>query len=270
MNTNTQPTKGRWVYSYQFSKHFFIDEQGRVIDPDVANLTKPLIAQPAVQNAAAPVQRFVAPAPVQRPIAPAPVERPVAPAPVQRYVAPAPVQRYVAAPVPRPVAPAPVQRNVVVTNWAGPAPIQRHVAAPVPRPVAPTPSLARTGRAYVNRRTRSASVSSSGSSRSNSSRRSNTSARRPKAKATHERFQKVWLNRQAVLRRGPSLTTRVKKNLDKDTQITVDTSVVVNIFYRDNLRKRIKVVSPIVGWVTVETEKGRLYRKCRTSLESNI
>lgn len=269
MNTITQPTKGRWVYSYQFSKHFFIDEQGRIIDPEVANLTKPLTLQTPVQNAVpAPVQRPVAPAPVQRPVAPAPVQRIVAPAPVQRIVAPAPVQRHVAAPVPRPVAPAPVQRNTVVSRYAVPAPVV--APAPVQTHVAPTPSPARNNRAYVNRRTRSASVSSSGSSRSNSSRRSNTSNRRPRAKATHERFQKVWLNRQAVLRRGPSLTTRVKKNLDKDTQITVDTSVVVNIYYRDNLRKRIKVIAPIVGWVTVETEKGRLYRKCQASLESNI
>lgn len=257
MNTITQqPSKGRWVYSYQFSKHFFIDEHGRIIDPDVANITKPLTLQTPVQNAA-----------------PAPVQRNVAPAPVQRNVAPAPVQRNVAAPVPRPVAPAPVQRNVVVvpavTRPVAPAPVQRRAApAPVQRRVAPAPTPARNNRAYVNRGTRSASVSSSGSSRSNSSRRSNTSTRRPKA--TRERYQKVWLNRQAVLRRGPSLTTRVKKNLDKDTQITVDTSIIVNIYYRDNLRKRIKVISPAVGYVTVETEKGRLYRKCQASLESNI
>lgn|ERR1719203_520299 len=266
MNINTQPTKGRWVYSYQFSKHFFIDEQGRIIDPDVAKITKPLTLQTPVQNAA--------PAPVQRNVGPAPVQRIVAPAPVQRNVAPVPVQRNVAAPVPRPVAPALVQRNVVVVPAVTrpvvrAPPVQRRVApAPVQRRVAPAPTPARNNLAYVNRATRSASVSSSGSSRSNSSRRSNASTRRPKAKST--RFQKVWLNRQAVLRRGPSLTTRVKKNLDKDTQITVDTSVIVNIFVRDNLRKRIKVISPITGWVTVETEKGRLYRKCQASLESNI
>merc|ERR1712007_418535 len=168
-----------------------------------------------------------------------------APAPVQRFVAPAPVQRY--------VAPAPARRRAT-----------------------PSPSTSRNTRT-VHRGTRSASVSSSGSSRSNASRRSTTSSRKPK---TNQRYQKVWLNRDAVLRRGPSLNTRVKANLDKDTKITVDTSSIINIYYNDNLRKRIKVVEyrdygrnrgwSTKGWVTVETEKGRLYRKCQASLESDM
>jgi len=263
---NIQPPKGRWVYSWEFSKFFFIDEQDRIIDPDVANIQKPLnLRAPVVNAASVPVQNVVAPAPVQSRVAPTPAAAPA----VQRNVALAPVPR--PAPAQRYVAPSPPQRYVA------PAPVPR-LPVPARRRVTPSPSTSRNTRTVVvNRGTRSASVSSSGSSHSNASRRSTTSSRKPK---TTQRYQKVWLNRDAVLRRGPSLNTRVKANLDKDTKITVDTSSIINIYYNDNLRKRIKVVEyrdygrnrgwNTKGWVTVETEKGRLFRKCQASLERDI
>lgn len=271
---STQP-KGRWVYSWEFKKYFFIDEQNRIIDPEVAQLQKPAnlsnVLTPAqTQKAVAPapiqrnvVQRTVAPAPVQRNIAPAPARRTVSPAQIQRNVTPAPPQQ-------RNVAPAPVQR-------ANPAPVQRQTTV-VPAPAnfaqrlaAPTTRVQRTApqvqpRRSVPRQNRSASVSSSGSARSASSKRSTSS--RSSTKKT-ERYQIVYLNRKAVVRSAPFPNTRVIKNLDKDAEITIDTFSVRTIWYNDNMRKRIKIVDPErddkkkVGWITVETDSGRLYRKYR-------
>jgi len=131
----------------------------------------------------------------------------------------------------------------------------RRSPAPAPRPQWTT--ITNSGKRTVTpqnrrppaRRTRSASVSSSGSSvrsRSNS-------------KSVFVRYPSYYLNRQAVVRSGPSLNTRVKENLKEGTEITTDEVHTRTIFYNGNLRKRIKIVKPLVGWVTVETEKGKLY-----------
>lgn len=223
----TQP-QGRWIYSWEFSKYFFIDEQSRIIDPEIAQFPKPW-GPPAANNATQ----------TQRNVVPAPVRGTVAPAPVQKTVVP----------VPRNVALVPRQRIT---------PAQRNVA---PAPANYAQKLAASTRRPASRQTRSASVSSSGSSRSFSTKKSKTSTKT-------KRYQKVYLNRVAVLRKGPSLNTRVKENLEINTEVTVDTANVINIYYNDNLRKRIKVVAPVEGWVTVETETGRLYRKCQASLEN--
>jgi hypothetical protein len=272
---STQSPKGRWVYSWEFKKYFFIDEQNRIIDPEVAQLQKPanlpnVLTPISIQRTVAPaapiqrneVQRNVAPAPNQRIVAPAPTRRTVSPAQIQRNVAPAP------RPVPqqrRNVAPAPVpqQRNVA------PAVQRQTTVIPAPanfaqRLAAPTTRVQRTTPRAQPRRNRSASVSSSGSSRSA---RSTSSRRSASAKKT-ERYQKVVLRRQAVLRRGPSLNTRVVENLDQNTEVWIDSQSVLSIWYNDNLRKRVKIIDPKngkkKGWVTVETENGKLYRKSTT------
>ena len=327
---NFQILKGRWFFSSEFSKHLFIDGEGRIIDPDVAGIPKPLNLQTPVQKNAAPqpvnttvqttpVQKAIAPAPVVQPqiapampriVAPAPIPAPVvqpqiAPAPVPSFVAPAPMPSFVApAPVPNFVAPAPVPSYgapapmpsfvapvpvpsfvapapmpsygapVPVPSFVTPAPVQRIVAprtAPAPAPARTTVHRSSATRDTGHRAspsTRSASVSSSGSSQSHASRSSTTSSR--KRTAPRQQFQTVWLNRAAILRKGPSLNTKFKGNLEKDTSIVIDTTSIVNIYYNDNLRKRIKIICPKEGWVTVETEKGRLFRKCQARLESNI
>jgi len=221
----TQP-QGRWIYSWGFSKYFFIDEQSRIIDPEIAQFPKPW--GPPAANNAIQTQRNVAPH--------------------RGTVAPHRGFQKTVVPVPRNVAFVPRQRIT---------PAQRNVAPPANY----AQKLAASTRRHASRQTASASVSSSGSSRSFSTKKSKTSTRT-------KRYQKVYLNRVAVLRKGPSLNTRVKENLEINTEITVDTANVVNIYYNDNLRKRIKVVAPVEGWVTVLTETGRLYRKCQASLEN--
>lgn len=270
---STQSPKGRWVYSWEFKKYFFIDEQNRIIDPEVAQLQKPanlpnVLAPTSTQRTvapAAPIQRNV----VQRNVA----QKNVAPAPNQRIVAPA-VQRQAPAPTRRTVSPAQTQRNV--TPAPRPVPQQRRNVAPavqrqttvVPAPAnfaqrvaAPTTRVQRTAPRAQTRRNRSASVSSSGSTRSARS----VSSRRSTSTKKAERYQYVVLKRQAVLRRGPSLTTRVVKNLDQGTEVWIDAQSVLTICVNDNLRKRVKIIDPEdgkkKGWVTVETAKGKLYRK---------
>lgn len=277
---STQSPKGRWVYSWEFKKYFFIDEQNRIIDPEVAQLQKPanlphVLTPTSIQRTVAPapnqrnvVQRNVAPAPNQRSAAPA-VQRNVAPAPTRRTVSPAQVQRN-AAPAPRPVpqqrrnvVPAPAVRSVPQQRNVAPAVQKQTTVIPAPanfaqRLAAPTTRVQRTTPRSQPRCNRSASVSSSGSTRSASSRRSASTKKT-------ERYQKVVLRRQAVLRRGPSLNTRVVENIDQNTEVWIDSQSVLSIWYNDNLRKRVKIIDPEngkkKGWVTVETEKGKLYRK---------
>lgn len=267
---STQQPKGRWVYSWEYSKYFIIDEQDRIIDPDVARIPIPA----NLGNVTAPIQRKVAPAaPIQRNAASARTRRTVSPAPVQRNVAPAqrpaPVQQ-------RNVAPRPVPRTAVLAtfNLSGGRIVQQtNTTIPVPANFAQTFAAPNTRTQRVApRRNRSASVSSSGSTRSVSSKRSTTS----KKNTAPQKYQKVYLNRAAVVRKCPSLNTRVIENLEEDAEIFVDTSSIMNIWYNDNLRKRIKVVEEhefrgwiTKGWVTVETEKGRLYRKTRASFKSS-
>jgi len=62
---NQQQPKGRWVYSYTLSRHIFIDEKRRVIDPNVALLKsnvvpQPFVADPALQFVQQTTMPFVA------------------------------------------------------------------------------------------------------------------------------------------------------------------------------------------------------------------
>jgi len=328
MSTQQQPLKGHWVYAYSLSKHLFVDEHGRILDPATTLIPLPprveatsnqsTTIQNQTQSAASswidtekvltiqiqpqivPQRTIPAVVPAPAPVVPprphfvTPAANPT-PAPVVRSrqnivnPTPAPVvrsRRNIVSPAAIP-APAPVVRsrqNIVkpATNPA-PAPVVRRrprVMAPANAPVpqrpnnrpsttvaprrspAPAPrpqwtTVTNSGKRTVTpisrrppaRRTRSASVSSSGSSvrsRSNS-------------KSGFVRYPSYYLNRKAVVRSGPSLNTRVKENLDAGTEITTDEVHTRTIFYNGNLRKRIKIVKPLVGWVTVETEKGKLY-----------
>jgi hypothetical protein len=244
-----QPLKGNWVYSYNLSKQLFVDEHGRILDPSATKIPLPQrVVAPTVQSttvqdqtqAAAPVQKQQQP-PVQR------AQR----RQTQRQTVP---QRPRTAMVPATANIVPAQRQINQNN--GP----RATTAPAPAPSQWT-RVTKTGNITVpnrnnnrpagnrntSRATRSASVSSSGSSVRS---RSNT---------TFVRYPSYYLNRKAVVRSGPSLNTRVKVNLEAGTEITTDEVHTRTIFYNGNLRKRIKIIKPEVGWVTVETEQGKLY-----------
>jgi hypothetical protein len=314
MSTQQQPAKGSYTYSLNMSKWLFVDEFGRILDPESTKIPLPprVVTKNQNQTQTATIQKgpwieFQENGPTmqtqpqtvpQRPrtaLVPAPAPVPQRPTTVNT-AAPVPQRRRpaVVAPAFNP-APAPVPRRprtvVAPMNTAAPAPQRPRPAvvapaynpAPVPqrprnrnnRPVAPAPPApkpqsndwsrvrntrrtpapaapvrrnapTRTQRT-PSRGTRSASVSSSGSSV------------RSRSKSTFNRYPSYFLNRQAVVRSGPSLNTRVKENLDAGTEITTDEVHIRTIWYNFNQRKRIKIVKPIVGWVTVETEQGKLY-----------
>lgn len=299
LNMSNEPeSKGRLVYCETLSKQVFIDGFNRIIDPSFA----PVRNIPVQQNISKPepVQRSQPQLPRPQPVQPCAQGGNVSrPQPARRepvfsqewstpkthsVSAPNPVPRSAAQNVPMHVA-----SNQVVQRPSTPMTNQRQPTRS--RPVTPAQSFAqrmsatntqtRPAAASQNvrqrmssasrntprsRRTRSASVSSSGSTRSNISRKSNTTRKNKES----TRYRQYYLNRKAVLRRGPSLNTRVIANLDANVEITVDESTVVTIMYNDDLRRRIKVIAPKQGWVTVATERGKLYRRSRRSFQTNL
>jgi len=298
MMSTQQPLKGQWVYSYNLSKQVYIDEHGRILDPEYTKipLAKPVETatiqprpiQNQTQHAAPAVPKQQQP-PVER------VQR------RQTQPQPVPQRQRTVAPQPQPT----VRQPTNSSNSVPRRPNQNRTRAPAAAP-APAPARKSQSNGWVSiekpknthnpvfgcsntarrapvrnntgsrntsvRRNRSTSVSSSGSSVRS---RSNSSTKRSASKAkAFERYPSYFLKRKAVVRSGPSLNTRVIANLEAGTEITTDEVNVRTIFVKDNLRKRIKIsfektetrdgketVRSKWGWITVETEQGKLYHR---------
>jgi len=296
-----QPLQGQWVYSYNLSRQVYIDEHGRILDPAYTKIPlakpvetatiQPRPTQNQTQHTAPavpkqqqpPVERVqrrqTQPQPVpqrQRTVAaPSVASQPQStarqPTNSRNSVPRRPSQNRTTAPAAPVPALAPKSESNGWVTMAKPKnvhnPVFGHHATARRAPVRNN-----TGNRNPSARgTRSSSVSSSGSSvrsRSNSTQRSAS-----KAKA-FERYPSYYLKRTAVVRSGPSLNTRVIANLEAGTEITTDEVNVRTIYVNDNLRKRIKiffektekrdgreVVRSKYGWITVETEQGKLYHR---------
>lgn len=262
-----QPNQGRWVYSYSLSRNLFIDENNRIIDPLIDPSVSKLSSGPAM-----PVARNAVVKNVQQPVQ---LSQP-APRNAQQTV-------QNSQPAPRNVQQT-IQNSQPVFHSANGGANQTQMASASRNAQRPVRNSQPAVRSFANslgnnvqesRRTRSASVSSSGSTRSNISRRSNTSRQSQASKKSSSsnrnqkpsRYNWYYLNRDTVVRKGADLWTAVKENLSADEKILVDEANTVTIYWKDNLRKRIRLLKPVKGWITVETEQGKIYRKCATSLD---
>jgi hypothetical protein len=69
-------------------------------------------------------------------------------------------------------------------------------------------------------------------------------------------FKVIYLNRKTYLHANSNLASRKVKNFEKDEPLVVDFSTLCTLGANDNNARRIKVVFPCKGWITVDKKGG--------------
>lgn len=290
---STQQPKGNWVYSHNFSQRVFVQDVGvapwtenptvsegfRPIQQPVNSVFQPTTGlqqvliggQPAYIMATPPSYFLAPPAPTQSPtqvMAPHPVYTGTVPTPAFAAATPPPPHSgtYVAEPeksVNAAVSTKPAVTVAAPTKVVAPSPSPRSVSPKAePENLNSKVWADKTKEAQKKEILRKAKRSNrrfGATSRRSSTRSSSASSSGSSSHSTKRCLKTYFLDRDAVLRKGPSMDSKKILDVYQNKRIIVDEAQIVKVKHNGVVRKRIKMIKPFTGWISVETAKGPMY-----------